>query len=35
MGWPRCVLAVWAAVAVVAMLAVAVGESDAGELERA
>ncbi|XP_047066645.1 guanylate-binding protein 5-like isoform X2 [Lolium rigidum] len=35
MGWPRCALAVWAAAAVVAMLAAAVGESDAGELERA
>ncbi|XBH73675.1 hypothetical protein VPH35_100746 [Triticum aestivum] len=35
MGWPRCALALWAAAAMVAMLAAAVGESDAGQLERA
>ncbi|KAE8777241.1 guanylate-binding protein 4-like [Hordeum vulgare] len=33
MGWPRRALAVWAAAAMVAMLAAAVGESDAGELD--
>ncbi|VAI23739.1 unnamed protein product [Triticum turgidum subsp. durum] len=35
MGWPTCAQAIWAAAAMVAMLAAAVGESDAGELERA
>ncbi|VAI38583.1 unnamed protein product [Triticum turgidum subsp. durum] len=35
MGWPRCALAICGAAAMVAMLAAAVGESDAGELERA
>lgn len=35
MGWRRCALAIWAAAAIVWKLAAAVGESDAGELERA
>ncbi|PNT76902.1 guanylate-binding protein 5 isoform X6 [Brachypodium distachyon] len=35
MGWRRCALAIWAAAAIVWTLAAAVGESDAGELERA